>query len=71
MEFELLRHQRYSTEERIRFCDNCGLVREIPLSWTSAAPEDPFLSLAQSRSWFRFNDLVELAGLVKELKRDV
>jgi hypothetical protein len=65
-EFELLIHQRYAAEERVRFLDDEGLLREIPLSWTSAAPEDPWLVMARGRSWFRFEDLLEMVRITEE-----
>jgi hypothetical protein len=70
-EFELLSRQHYWTEERVRFFDDSGLLRDIPLTWTSAATEDAFLAIARGRSWFRFDDLIELIRILKELKRDV
>jgi uncharacterized protein DUF5372 len=66
-EFELLVHQRYASEERVRFLDDDNQFREIPLSWTNAAPEDPWLVIARERSWFRFDDLLELVRIVEDL----
>ena len=66
-EFQLLAHQRYASEERVRFLDDGNEFREIPLNWTSAAAEDPWLVMARERSWFRFDDLLELVRVVEEL----
>jgi Family of unknown function (DUF5372) len=66
-EFELLVHQRYVSEERVRFLDDDNQFREIPLSWTNAAPEDPWLVIARERSWFRFDDLLELVRIAEDL----
>ena len=68
-EFEHLGHPRNANEERVRFCDDNGLFRDMPLTWTNAAPEDPFLEMAQGRSWFRWDDLMELIGIIEEWKR--
>jgi hypothetical protein len=52
----------------VHFFDDSGLLREIPLSWTDAVPEDAFLAISQGRSWFRFEDLQELARIIEGLK---
>ena len=51
----------------MRFLDDDDLLREIPLSWTDAAPEDPWLVIARDRSWFRFDDLLELVRIMEGL----
>jgi hypothetical protein len=49
------------------FDEEQGRTCEIPLSWTNLAPEDPFVILSAGRSWFRFEDLLELARLIREV----
>ena len=44
--------------------DEAGILRALPLAWTSLAPVDPFVSLAAGRSAFRLLDLLELARLL-------
>ncbi len=50
------------------FHDEKDRICEIPLSWTSLATEDPFVILAAGKSWFRFEDLLELARLIGEVQ---
>ena len=57
---------RYGPEERVCFHDEQGRNCEIPLSWTNLAAEDPFVILSAGRSWFRFEDLLELARQIQE-----
>ena len=54
-------------EQRVYYHDETGALCRIPLAWTSAAPEDPFVSLAAGRSAFRVTDLLELSRLVASL----
>jgi Family of unknown function (DUF5372) len=60
---------RYGPEHRVYFHDEKGRICEIPLSWTSLATEDPFLVLAAGKSWFRVEDLLVLARLIREMQR--
>ena len=53
------------------FHDRQGRPREIPLSWTNLSPADPFLTLSAGKSWFRFEDLLELARLIREVPPNV
>ncbi len=53
------------------FHDEKGRICEIPLSWTSLATEDSFVLLAAGRSWFLFEDLLDLARLIRESRNDV
>ncbi len=43
-------------------------VRSLPASWTDVEGPDPFLVLAAGRSFFRVEDLVRLAILIRELE---
>ena len=60
---------RYGVEDRVCFHDEKDRICEIPLSWTSLAVEDPFVIVAAGRSWFRFEDLLELARIVGEMQK--
>lgn len=55
-------------EERVMFTGPDGKMQSMPLSWTSMAPEDPFVVVARGRSLFRLNDLAALALLVRGLE---
>jgi hypothetical protein len=54
-------------EQRVYYHDEAGVLRRMPLAWTSVAPEDPFVSLAAGRSAFRVTDLLELSRLLASL----
>jgi len=62
---------RYAFEDRVCFHDERGRLCEIPLSWTSLAVEDAFLTMAAGRSWFRFGDLLELRRLIQEIRDEL
>jgi len=38
-----------------------GIYRSVPVSWTDAAPIDPYIGVGGGRSRFRVEDLLELA----------
>ena len=44
-----------------------GRVNSLPAAWTDVEGLDPFVVLAAGRSWFRVEDLVALAALLREL----
>jgi hypothetical protein len=62
---------RYGPEDRVCFHDEQDRICEIPLNWTNLAPEDPFVILSAGKSWFRFEDLRELARLMREVQGHV
>jgi len=45
--------------------DADGWVHAIPLAWTDAAEEDPFVVLSGGRACFRVEDLLRLADLIR------
>ena len=53
------------------FLDKKGRQCEIPLGWTDLAPEDALITLAAGKSWFRTEDLLELARLVQVTRHEV
>ena len=67
--FEVAGSCRYVFEDRVCFHDEKGRLCEIPLGCTSLAVENAFLTVAAGRSWFRFEDLLELVRLIQEAKR--
>jgi len=67
-EFELLRRNGKGANEELFFHDDHGQLSLIPLTWTSLAPEDPFVIVAAKRSSFRVVDLLELAQLIEDSK---
>jgi len=47
--------------------DEHGVQHSLPVGWTDAAEPDVFVVMAEGRSPFRVDDLVELARLVEQL----
>ena len=66
-ELEVVFRRSHWGEERVFYRDRPGYLASIPARWTSAQPEDPFLLTSAGRSWFRVDDLIELAGLIQGL----
>ena len=67
-EFVLVTLVRRWGENRVYFHDDQGRAASLPAQWTSILPPDPIVSLSGGRSAFRAQDLLELAGLLRELK---
>jgi len=53
------------------YLDAQGRLRGILLSWTSLGGKDAFAQASAGRSWWRTDDLLELALLVSEIARRV
>ena len=48
--------------------DREGRLTTVPLAWTDAAAiEDPFVAASAGRSYFRVEDLVQMAVLIRRL----
>ena len=43
-------------------------MRYLPARWTSMAPPDPFVIAAAGRTYFRLEDLIRVAELIKDLR---
>jgi hypothetical protein len=48
--------------------DARGQVQSIPTGYTDVAAVDPFVEIAAGRSYFRFDDLVQLVALLEQLR---
>ena len=71
-EFELSGFAHTWGEHRVFFReDGHAQVRSLPASWTDVVAVDAFVALSAGRSYFRPQDLVELAHLLSELRRHV
>lgn len=75
-EFELVDTKLCWGIERVYYMGEGGVLRHIPVGWTSVAGEDPFVEVAAGRSAFRVEDLLALAdmlggGDVKRIMPDV
>ena len=51
------------------YFDRDGKLRSMPASWTSVCERDSFLQAAAGQSWFRIDDLLELAELLQSLEQ--
>ena len=47
-----------------------GKLSSMLVSWTNLANEDIFLQVSGGRSWFRPEDLIELAMLIQKRKAE-
>jgi hypothetical protein len=65
--FELVESRTNWGESRVYFCDSQGHVRSISTSYTDVVV-DPFVEIAAGRSYFRFDDLVQLVALLEQLR---
>jgi hypothetical protein len=45
-------------------------LRAIPTGWTDTGPPEPFVELSEGRAYFRTEDLLALAALLKGLERE-
>ena len=58
-------------QPRVYFYDDTACLRSIPVAWTSVAVVDPFIAAAADRCAFRFEDLVDLSHMLREVGRKV
>ena len=63
-EFDLVAYRKSWRREYIDCHDHDRHLISIPLDWTDAAAQDPFVVLAAGRAYFRCEDLVALAELI-------
>ena len=66
--FELAAANREFGEERVFYRDSDNRMQYLPRRWTSLAAPDPFVITAAGRAYFRPQELVRLAELIKELR---
>jgi Family of unknown function (DUF5372) len=52
-------------ELHVTFVDEHQEIGYLPAAWTSAAPPDPFVQLADGRALFRIQDLTRLVTLLR------
>lgn len=68
-EYEFVERRHSWGQDRVIYFDKNGNLSTIPTSWTDVAEPDLFNLQSAGRSNFRYNDLVELAKILKDLKR--
>lgn len=64
-EYELVTIRRSWGEDRVYYQDERGQVHSLPTGWTSAAPVDPFVMLADGRCPVRVVDLLAMVELLR------
>lgn len=69
-EFRLVTYRFNWGEDRVYFHTEDGRLASLPAAWTNTVPPDPFVVVAEGRSAFRVQDLVELAALLKQLDEE-
>lgn len=63
--FALVTRKLNWAEDRVMYYTDAGRLRSMPTSWTSAADDDAFTAASAGRSYFRADDLMELAALLE------
>ena len=69
-EFELVTYRHTWGEHRVYFHDQEGNLRSLPARWTSVLAPDPYVAIAAGRSYFRIEDLLDLAALLRTLREE-
>ena len=64
MEFVFITRRLTWGRWRVHYCDELGVVRSLPASWTDAGVIDPFVVMAAGRSILHVDDLIALIELV-------
>jgi hypothetical protein len=66
-EFEAINYRHGVKISSVFFHDSNGRSQLVPVDWTDIVPEDPYLIISEGRSLFRYEDLVSLAKLIKNI----
>jgi hypothetical protein len=53
-------------EDRVFYCQEDGRMTSLPACWTSVYEPHPFNVISKGRSVFRFQELLELTGLIDD-----
>ena len=69
-QFRLVHRRSCWSLDRVFYEDEDGSVRGIPTAWTSVAEEDSFVRISAGRSFFRIEDLLALAALLRDLEQE-
>lgn len=64
---EFVKRRRNWDADRVYVYDAEGELVSLPVEWTDAVAEDPFVVIAAGRCPFRVEDLLKLAELVDRL----
>jgi len=67
-EFGLVNYTFCWGEAHVYFYDDRNRLCSMPACWTSVGPVDPFVEVSAGRSPFCVADLLELSGMIHDLK---
>jgi len=65
-EFELVDRRLNWGEDRVYYYDEEDHLKSLPASYTNVQEEDPYIMIGKGRAYFRIEDLLELARLLRE-----
>ncbi|MBS3800697.1 MAG: hypothetical protein KGY40_06900 [Thioalkalivibrio sp.] len=65
LEFEALEEREAFRRHVFVFLDPEGRKVQVPTAWTDAAAPDPFLAISRCRAYFRVEDLLRMAELIR------
>ena len=68
MQFQIVSIQQCWGEGRVRYCDEKGAIRSVPISWTDHKPYDMFLEQSAGRSIVHIKDLAGFRHLIRSLQ---
>ena len=57
-------------EDRVMYYNAQGRLCSMLVSWTSLALQDAFALASAGRSWFRVDDLLNLAALLQDAREE-
>ena len=66
-EFELVDYHSGSKISKVFFPDGNGHRKLVPAEWTDIVTVDPYLEISKGCSIFRYEDLVQLSSLIKNI----
>jgi hypothetical protein len=66
--FKLVTYRHNWGEDRVYFHNAEGRLSSIPACWTTVVAPDPFVAVAGGRSFFRYEDLLQLVELMEKLR---
>jgi hypothetical protein len=66
-EFSLVTYRTNWGEDRVYFHDEQGRLISLPARWTNVLPPEPLVVMAEGRSAFRVDDLLQLVALIHQL----
>ena len=68
-EFEISSIKKPHGESRVYFYNLQLRMVSVPINWTDIEPADPFVKISDGRALFRIEDLLRLAILINDIKR--